>query len=163
MFMTGVRPIIVCSETGLDTADFSFDPQYLEPGLYKLSVAVMDNGVPVEGTSAELVINVVMEYPFLSDLEDQDSDGLSDAAEGVVDTDQDGIPDYLDAIDNPAVLQGIKGISNHHLLVAEAGVQLKLGATALAAGQASALITLDDINNFGGLDGGAGVTSKEVG
>ena len=148
------------SETGLDTANFSFDPQYLEPGLYKLSVAVMDNGVPVEGTSAELVINVVMEYPFLSDLEDQDSDGLSDAAEGVVDTDQDGIPDYLDAIDNPAVLQGIKGISNHHLLVADAGVQLKLGATALAAGQASALITLDDISNFGGIDGGAGVTSK---
>jgi hypothetical protein len=47
------------------------------------------------------------------------------------------------------------------LLVAEAGLQLKLGATALAAGQASALVTLDDISNFGGIDGGAGVTSKK--
>ncbi|MGB5305192.1 MAG: choice-of-anchor U domain-containing protein, partial [Gammaproteobacteria bacterium] len=66
----------------------------------------------------------------------------------------------LDNIDNPAVLQGINGVSDHHLLVAEAGVQLQLGATALAAGQASALVTLADINNFGGTDGGAGVTSK---
>ena len=162
MFTTGVQTDNrLFSDTGLDTADFSFDPQFLEPGLYKLNVAVMDNGVPAEGTSAEVVINVVMEHPVLSDLEDQDDDGLSDAAEGTADTDQDGIPDYLDDIDNPAVLQGINGVSDHHLLVAEAGVQLKLGATALAAGQASALVTLDDITNFGGIDGGAGVTSKK--
>ena len=148
------------SNTGLDTSEFSFDPQYLDPGLYKLSVTVMDNGLPAKGTSAEVVINVAMEYPVLSDLEDQDSDGRSDAAEGAKDTDQDGIPDYLDAIDNPAILQGIKGVSNHHLLVAEAGVQLKLGATALAAGNAAALVTLDDITNFSGIDGGVGASSK---
>ncbi|MEN8108586.1 MAG: Ig-like domain-containing protein [Pseudomonadota bacterium] len=36
-------------------------------------------------------------------------DGVSDAVEGAGDTDQDGVPDYLDSIDNPAVLQGLGG------------------------------------------------------
>jgi hypothetical protein len=148
------------SDVGTNIDYFSFDPQYLEPGLYKLNVTVVDSGVPAESTSAEVVINVVMDRPHLSDLEDQDHDGLSDATEGTVDTDQDGIPDYLDSIDNPAILQGLSGLAEHHLLVTDAGVQLELGATALAAGQASALVTPVDISNFGDIDGGSGATSK---
>ena len=70
------------------------------------------------------------------------------------DGDQDGIPDYLDAIDQPAILQGVEGNTEQGLLITEAGLRLRLGAAALAAGQYAAGVTLQDIDVFASQSGG---------
>lgn len=128
--------------------EFSIDPRNLEPGQYTLSVMVTDDGIPAESVSVDIILNVEQNPPVLSAADDQDNDGVSDAAEGASDTDQDGVPDYLDSIDNPAVLQGLGGVADHHLLVADPGVRLQLGAAAMDAGGA-ALLGLEDIPGAG--------------
>lgn len=133
------------SANGTSEFDFTIDPQYLAPGQYTLSVTVADNGVPAASVTVGIVLNVLQNPPLLHSDEDQDQDGVSDAAEGDGDSDQDGVPDYLDSIDNPAVLQGLAGVSSHHLLVADAGLNLRLGATAMSTGAASALVDLRDL------------------
>jgi hypothetical protein len=130
---------------GTSGFEFTVDAQYLSPGQYTLSVTVTDNGVPAASVTVGIVLNVQQNPPLLGSDDDQDQDGISDAAEGVGDSDQDGVPDYLDSIDNPAVLQGLPGVSSHHLLVADAGVNLRLGATAMSTGVASALVELQDL------------------
>ena len=137
------------SASGTAGFDFSVDPRYLLPGQYTLSVMVSDNGVPAESVTVELVLNVVQSPPVLSARDDQDQDGISDAAEGDGDQDQDGVPDYLDSIDNPAILQALPGVSGHHLLGADAGLRLGLGATALSKGAGSALVDMQDLGNDG--------------
>ena len=147
--------------SGTAGAQFTFDPEYLAPGIHTLRVTTTDNGSPAESVSVEIVLNVVATAPVLSDASDQDGDGRSDAVEGLGDIDQDGISDFLDAISNPVVLQGINGVSDHHLLATEPGAKLRLGATALAAGQASAFVIRKDIMDYGGTDGQPGVNSDD--
>jgi hypothetical protein len=139
------------SGNGTGESDFIVDPQYLSPGQYILSVTVTDNGMPGESVTVDIVLNAAQTPPLLGSSDDRDQDGVADAAEGAGDSDQDGVPDYLDSIDNPAVLQGLDGVSSHHLLVADAGVNLRLGATAMSAGAASALVDVQDL-----ADGGSG-------
>ena len=140
------------SDSGTDGLEFSLDPRYLSAGQYSLSVTVTDNGVPLESVTVDIVLNVADTPPLLDGAEDRDGDGITDAREGTGDSDQDGVPDYLDSIDNPAVMQGITGVSDHHLLVADAGLRLRLGANALAAGGGSAMIDLQDLAS-GSADG----------
>lgn len=133
------------AENSPDESKFILDPRYLEAGIYTLRVTVTDSGIPAESITAEIAISVQTDMPLLSDTEDQDGDGLIDAQEGAGDVDQDGVPDYLDGIHNPSVLQAIRAESGHHLLVTEPGVQLRIGTTALATDQGSALVGLGDI------------------
>jgi hypothetical protein len=133
------------SDSGTAGFEFSLDPQYLSAGQYSLSVTVTDNGVPLESVTVDIILNVAETPPLLDGAEDRDGDGIPDAREGSGDSDQDGVPDYLDSIDNPAVLQGLAGVSDHHLLVVDAGLKLRLGANALATGGGSAMIDVQDL------------------
>jgi len=146
-------------DTGTGSEDtFSFDPQWLSEGVYAVNVRVTDNGVPAETVTVEVLISISLPEADTSSRNDQDGDGISDADEGKGDGDQDGVPDYLDAIDDPAILQSIEAVSDRALLVTEAGLGLRLGGTALAAGYYGAGITMLDIEMYA-MQAGGGVSA----
>jgi hypothetical protein len=58
------------------------------------------------------------------------------------------VPNFLDAIDDPAILQSIEAVSDRALLITEPGLGLRLGGTALAAGYYGAGISLRDIEVY---------------
>jgi hypothetical protein len=140
------------SQNGGSDFDFRIDPRNLSAGQYTLSLTVTDNGVPAESVTVDILLNVEQTPPVLSGRDDQDQDGFTDAEEGLGDADQDGVPDYLDSIGNLAVLQGLEGVSGHHLLGADAGVKLRLGAIALTKGAGSAIVSLSDLDGSGAGD-----------
>ncbi|GMQ87344.1 MAG: hypothetical protein BMS9Abin08_0545 [Gammaproteobacteria bacterium] len=127
---------------------FSFDPQLLAEGVYVLHVSVTDNGIPAQTVSNELLIRVSTVAPDPAAGSDRDGDGIPDTDEGRGDGDQDGIPDYLDAIDEPAILQSVELVAGRALLSTEPGLGLRLGGTALATGRFAAGITLRDIEAY---------------
>ena len=141
---------------------YSFDPAQLAPGVHELRVSVSDDGSPPETTEAVLVLRVVSQTPALDSGADSDGDGTDDLSEGAMDNDQDGIPDYLDAIDETNVLQAEDGMTQGGLLYAESGLALRLGRTALAAGRRGARIALEELQRFGGA-GGAPATVEDEG
>ena len=141
--------------------EYVLDADLLVPGIYTLRLTVTDNGSPAESVSVAIVLKVDGTIPGLSDSKDQDGDATSDAQEGLADSDQDGISDYLDAISTLSVLQGKDGISDYHLLVAEPGLRLSLGSIAMAAARTSARVTVNDIDRSGGIDGQPGINTDD--
>jgi hypothetical protein len=81
---------------------------------------------------------------------DTDGDGDDDATEGFGDSDNDGIPEYLDAIDVPNVLQEQTAISDSYLLEAEPGLQLRLGSIAFEVGRGQSMVGMEDIISIDG-------------
>lgn len=148
--------------SGYSNPDFVFDPALLGPGIYTLQLAVTDNGVPQESVEVLMSLRVAASAPALSAQIDSDSDGVSDAAEGSADGDLDGIPDYLDAVSDPAVLQSQTSAGFRDMLATDAGLQLRLGDTALAAGRNGARIALHDVISFGGQNGAAGLLAADA-
>jgi len=108
------------------TSSFTFSPAELSEGVYRLGVQVTDSGSPSESTQAELILKVVSNLPVLTN-DDSDGDGIADNAEGFGDADQDGIPDYLDAIDAPNVLPLTQDNQVSYLAECEPGVSCRLG------------------------------------
>lgn len=146
----------------LDITDntFTFDPSALKPGIYQLAVSVSDNNNSSLISSGLISLSIQAEEPALSSDTDSDGDGKDDASEGYGDTDNDGIPDFLDAIDQSNVLSGKRGNSNAFLMETHSGMHLRLGSIAIGSGtsqvsssEVSALSQspADDIINVGGL------------
>ena len=97
---------------------------------------------------------------FLDDINDTDEAMLDDLTEGFGDSDGDGIPDYLDASDGTLGQANLLddqtiAISTRHWLETETGLNLRIGDTAQAAGSYGALLTDDEVEDFGGPAGGA--------
>ncbi|RKZ69917.1 MAG: hypothetical protein DRQ44_02125, partial [Gammaproteobacteria bacterium] len=130
-------------------SNFDIDPSGLTPGIYRLAVTVTDNGSPNLGTAIDLLLAVLDTAPVLSN-DDSDGDGLDDITEGIRDSDYDGIPDYLDAINNPAVLQGKHGVTNGWLLNTQPGLRIRLGDIALLSNRHTAHVTEHEINQYSG-------------
>ncbi len=114
-----------------DAATFTFDPQTVVEGVYEVKVAVTDNGEPAESSMASVRIRVRTSLPQLDDT-DSDGDGISDAVEGFADTDQDGIPDYLDAHPARNVMQETSGESQSFLVECDSGTACRTGMMAMA-------------------------------
>jgi hypothetical protein len=112
-----------------DDATLVFDPSLLAEGRYAASVTVTDS----EGArdTATLYFRVVAALPVLSDQDDTDGDGIADDAEGTGDSDNDGIPDYLDNIPAPNVLPEVGDQTNSYLVECDPGVRCRLGQFAL--------------------------------
>ncbi len=92
--------------TGTTGSDFVFDPLALSPGFYTVRLTVGDaNG---GSSSYDLLLAVLTQAPTLSSATDLDDDGTKDADEGLIDSDNDGIPDYLDANASPTLIQGFE-------------------------------------------------------
>jgi len=113
-------------DTDSQASSFTFSPSQLSEGVYRIGVEVSDNGSPVESTQAELILKVVANLPVLTN-EDSDGDGIADNTEGFGDADQDGIPDFLDAIDAPNVLPLTQDNQVSYLAECEPGVSCRLG------------------------------------
>ncbi len=89
--------------TGTTGPNFSFDPTPLADGIYTLGLTVSD-GLNSSRTDITFRVNNAT-LSSLRNTEDSDDDTLNDAAEGRGDSDNDGIDNYMDAIDNAEWLQ----------------------------------------------------------
>ncbi|MGD9163150.1 MAG: cadherin domain-containing protein [Chromatiales bacterium] len=137
---------LVDNDTAVDT--YTFDPALLTPGLYTLRLSVDDAS---SSDSSTLSLNLISAAPILSDTQDSDGDTIDDASEGIGDSDNDGVANYLDALDSANVLQEQSAVSDSYLIETEPGVRLRLGTVALQHANGEASVDLEDIANFGGV------------
>ena len=107
---------------------FTFNPLNMTAGIYKLKVIVTDSGVTPLSASQDIYIEIVESLAVLTD-QDTDGDLIPDDQEGFTDSDQDGIPDYLDAIAECNVLPEQVSNSEQFLIEGEPGVCLRKGST----------------------------------
>ncbi|MCS6096591.1 Ig-like domain-containing protein [Shewanella baltica] len=117
-----------------DDAGMFFSPATVLPGIYPVSLTVTDNGLPALSTTEGVSIVVRRTLPVLTGA-DADGDLIPDIQEGFTDTDRDGIPDYLDAINDCNVMPEGELQSQIFLAEGQAGVCLRLGDIALRQGQ----------------------------
>ncbi|RRQ21050.1 S8 family peptidase [Thiohalobacter thiocyanaticus] len=150
------------STSGVAGEEYSFDPQQLAPGIYILRLTVTDDGSPAEAVTVQTSVQVASRPPALNANEDSDNDGIDDASEGTGDSKGNGIPDYLDALPDRHVLQSRARVADRDLLVTEAGLRLRLGTTALAAGRHAAGVSATDIVNHGSASGTAAVAADDA-
>ena len=106
----------------------------LAPGNYQIAVSVSD-GVNQVSNTATLVVST--EPPLLSATQDTDGDGTDDATEGRSDHDGDGIPDYLDPVDDSILQNGhvlnSSGNNFFRLMTTTPGLRLVIGQFAIEA------------------------------
>ena len=133
-----------------------FDPSELDEGNYPISVVVTDDGIPELSTTVQLTLLVKAVLPILTG-DDSDGDLIPDDQEGFADTDNDGIADYLDAINECNVLQEQNNDQSLFLAESQSGVCLRLGNTAQLNGSDGIEVQEDDLiddlqaDNLGGL------------
>lgn len=128
---------------------FSFDPATLAPenlpAVFTVAVTVSDG---IDSIERQLALTYLADTLNLA-ATDSDGDGIDDDIEGAGDTDQDGIPDYLDAYDNPPTLlfSGNQSGSDQapEFLETEAGFQLSLGNYSLANGEFTPILNTSDL------------------
>ena len=122
------------NDTDSNELSLTFDPSGLEDGVYELSAIVTDSGTPAQSTQSTIRLKVVTQAPVLSASADSDGDGISDEEEGYKDSDNDGIPDYLDRIDQSHVLQTLLGEASDDdpafLMESDPGLRLSVGGAA---------------------------------
>jgi hypothetical protein len=143
-----------------DPSTFVFSPAALLDGFYKVRLTVTDDGTPAKSTTVDLLLEVTSIAPALTTA-DSDGDGVTDDLESTYDSDKDGIPDYLDdsiLLSNELPMDASQ---EGYILRTDAGLTLRLGDTALAAGSDGAGVTVDDIASYGGGEGDPGTASAE--
>ncbi len=129
---------------------FSFNPSSLNDGHYKIGVKVFDSGL-LEAEN-EIYVQVTSQDFNPPAGSDSDHDGVEDVLEGDNDDDNDGIPNYLDAIDEqPEMLQMKAGEAAKWVLATQSGLSLRLGNTAQLSGLYGAGITSLELENFASL------------
>lgn len=124
----------------------TFDPQNIEADKVNLLIEVSD-GQAV--TTNQIQILLVDSMPELSLNIDSDNDGVSDFDEGLSDSDDDKIPDYLDAIDDPSLLS-ISTASSESLMQVSGGLKLSLGDIAVATQTGEPQVSQQDVVNEAG-------------
>ena len=132
--------------SAFDGAQFIFDPSNLSAGTFNLNVAISDNGAPTMATEAQETVLVVLSLAPLSATTDTDTDGHDDVSEGYNDVDQDGIPDYVDAISHPRFMQVDTSATPNRLLMTSPGLNLSVGNLALALQNHGAGISTSQIS-----------------
>ena len=114
--------------TSNDPFIFEFNPADIASGIYKVRVIAKDDAVPSLSTMKDVYIEVVPSLPELTTA-DSDGDLIPDDQEGYVDSDSDGIPDFMDAISECNVMQEQALESSQFLVEGDPGVCLRKGAT----------------------------------
>ncbi len=123
-------PELMSNEATAST--ISFDAAAVSAGNYTAAVTVSDGTASI---TLERQIMIEEVAPTLTDA-DTDGDGISDAAEGLADSDDDGIPDFRDDDNNPRFLPA----AGEADIETGAGLRLRLGELALAVGNDQATI-----------------------
>ena len=138
----------------LDTvpSTLTFDPVGLAPGAYVVNVSVSDASA---SSAAALVLRVEPSLPALT-TSDTDGDGVDDRTEGAVDSDSDGVPNYLDHAGLARnVAQQKPNNEMSFLLEAEPGVVLNLGYVSFLANGSAVGVVSADIERYGNKGAGA--------
>ena len=124
---------------------FSFDPSNVENGTYQFTIVASDGD---KTGSMKLELTILESAPLLTS-EDTDFDGISDLQEGYGDSDNDGIPDYIDSVSLAKnVLQEKFNESEFFLMETEPGLQLSLGHVAFVAHGTQTGITGEEVEQF---------------
>ncbi|MCF6440485.1 Ig-like domain-containing protein [Pseudoalteromonas luteoviolacea] len=108
--------------------EFTFSAQSLSTGIYGVSITATDDGEPSLASTAQIYLEVVPELVVLTD-QDTDGDLIPDNEEGHSDSDNDGIPDFQDAITDCNVMQEQALESSQFLIEGEPGVCIRKGVT----------------------------------
>lgn len=108
-------------------ATFEIDPSSLAEGLYKVIVAVSDNGSPIGETTISTIFKV------------------ETGANPVADADRDGVEDDEDRVAEGHRLPGTRGATNQNILESEQGTRLSLGGVARGQDRNSASIENTDL------------------
>ena len=149
--------IIVVEETDNQLV---FDPSNLTSGTYNVSLTVSEIVRSPLSSTDNVYFSVSNELVVLTTV-DTDGDLIPDIQEGYKDSDEDGIPDYLDAISECNVIPQQVGDQNAFLVEGDAGICLRIGNT-LAAGETGGVQLIeseleaftgesDTANNIGGI------------
>jgi len=135
----------------VDDNTLELDPSGLSVGVYRLGITSTDDGMGNLATTKSLYLAVVASLAELTDI-DTDGDRIPDNEEGYGDADQDGIPDFQDAIAECNVMPEQASIQDTFLVEGEPGICLRKGNT-LAAGETGGLqLTNNDLENSIGTD-----------
>ena len=109
--------------------NLTFSASALTLGGLTLNATSTDSGDGGISVASSVVLSVVDTRATLSSTQDSDGDTLTDTQEGWADSDNDGVPDYLDAISEPNLMPIAADSDNW--VQTENGTLLSLGATAI--------------------------------
>lgn len=123
--------------------DFIFNAAELAPGYYTIEVTVTDGGA--QSTTVKLMLHKPEAYPTLLASNDADGDGINDKLDGLWDTDEDGIPNYLDA----SLAANELPDSGSLAVVVEDGFNLRLGSTAFKSGSDDVIVSNTELATYG--------------
>src|SRR5690606_36071592 len=124
------------------------DPAGLS-GTRQVNVTVTDSaGASV---AASVYFRVVAALPVLSPDEDSDGDGISDAIEGTGDSDDNGIPDYLDNMPSSNVLPQQGNTTNAFLVECDPGVRCGVGLFARSGTSGGVQVLDEELTTVDGL------------
>lgn len=126
---------------------YSFDPATLEAGIYSIAFTVSDNASPQNFVEVRKSFRMVAAIPDLYFYNDSDGDGISDAEEGLLDINENGVNDYLELFVDTNLLPA-SSTRLDVLLQSRAGLGMKLGLVSLSSGN-DAMVTMEDISSFG--------------
>ena len=120
---------------------FTFNPLGMTDGVYTLRLTVNDGQAT---TTVDQLVRIQASAPVLLATNDSDSDDISDLDDGYDDSDDDGIPDYLDNINLAPNVQPFSSVSGGESspgsgsasgltrqMESEPGTKLSLGRTAV--------------------------------
>ena len=130
------------SDTVLNN-EFIFDPSVLEVGTHEIHLQVTDS----QGATDTALVHFVLEETRLelSTTTDTDGDGIDDYTEGLSDDDYDGIPNYLDNIEQVNVLPSSITTVDSFLLECEPGLSCRMGQFSLNSISGGARLDAADI------------------
>ena len=109
--------------------NLTFSASALTLGGLTLNATSTDSGDGGISVASSVVLSVVDTRATLSSTQDSDGDTLTDTQEGWADSDNDGVPDYLDAISEPNLM--LIAANSDNWVQTENGTLLSLGATAI--------------------------------
>ncbi len=140
---SGTAAEVVDTDENLINAALVFDPAGLAEGVYPVQVTVTDSqGARTLNT---LYFRVVTSLPELSAESDTDGDGVSDRVEGVADSDNDGIVNYLDNLATPNLLPEALATTEAFVMECDPGVLCRLGQYALQNGTSGSRLLASDL------------------
>lgn len=123
----------------------TFDASGLTGG-HQVQVTVTDSaGARVQATA---YFRVVSSLPTLDINTDTDLDGINDSLEGTGDSDDNGIPDYLDNMPSPNILPQQGNTTNAYLIECDPGVRCGLGLFARGSTSGGVQILDEEISNL---------------
>ena len=140
----------------IDADKITLNPAELSPGVYSIGIKATDDGEGSLSTTQTIYLEVIATLAVLTNT-DSDGDLIPDNEEGYGDNDQDGIPDFQDAIAECNVMPEQILTQDRFLVEGEPGVCLRKGNTLAASETGGLQLTDNDLKKSIGNDEGAAI------